>query len=58
MLIYMEPPLQKKIDAFNYSLNPGIMLLGTAETIDDNTDFETIDSRLKFFRKQKLLNSI
>jgi two-component system CheB/CheR fusion protein len=35
---------------FNYSLNPGIMLLGTAETIgQDNTDFETIDSRLKFF---------
>ena len=56
MLIYMEPPLQKKIIAlFNYSLNPnGIMLLGTAETLGhNNTDFETIDSKLKFFKKTK-----
>jgi two-component system CheB/CheR fusion protein len=56
MLIYMEPPLQKKLMAlFNYSLNPGgIMILGTAETLgQNNTDFEVIDSRLKFFKKKK-----
>ncbi len=56
MLIYMEPPLQKKLMAlFNYSLKPdGIMLLGTAETLgQNNTDFEIIDSRLKFFKKTK-----
>jgi two-component system CheB/CheR fusion protein len=56
MLIYMEPPLQKKLMAlFNYSLNPGgIMMLGTAETLgQENTDFDVIDSKLKFFRKTK-----
>ncbi|EIA08468.1 chemotaxis protein CheB [Flavobacterium frigoris] len=56
MLIYMEPPLQKKMMAlFNYSLNPGgIMVLGTAETLgQNNSDFEIIDSRLKFFKKTK-----
>lgn len=56
VLIYMEPPLQKKLMAlFNYSLNPGgIMILGTAETLgQNNTDFDVIDSRLKFFKKIK-----
>jgi two-component system CheB/CheR fusion protein len=56
MLIYMEPPLQKKIMAlFNYSLKPGgIMILGTAETLgQNNTDFDVIDSKLKFFKKTK-----
>lgn len=56
MLIYMEPPLQKKIMAlFNYSLKPGgIMILGTAETLgQNNTDFTVIDSKLKFFKKIK-----
>ncbi len=56
MLIYMEPPLQKKMmSLFNYSLNPrGIMLLGAAETLgQNNRDFEVIDARLKFFKKTK-----
>ena len=56
MLIYMEPPLQKKLMAlFNYSLKPGgIMLLGTAETLGQNdSGFEIIDSRLKFFKKTR-----
>jgi two-component system CheB/CheR fusion protein len=56
MLIYMEPPLQKKLMAlFNYSLNPsGIMLLGTAETLgQNNSGFEVLDSKLKIFKKTK-----
>jgi two-component system CheB/CheR fusion protein len=54
MLIYMEPALQKKvIGLFNYSLNPGgIMLLGSAETLGGHKDgFEEIDSRLKFYKR-------
>ena len=54
MLIYMEPELQKKLmSLFNYSLNTGgIMLLGTAETLGNNTEgFEEIDTRLKYFRR-------
>jgi two-component system CheB/CheR fusion protein len=56
MLIYMEPPLQKKLMAlFNYSLNPGgIMLLGMSETLgQENTSFEVIDSTLKIFKKTR-----
>ena len=54
MLIYMEPPLQKKlIELFNYSLLPGgIMVLGSAETIGRNTEgFEILDSKLKLFKR-------
>lgn len=54
MLIYMEPPLQKKLMAlFNYSLNPhGIMVLGTAESLGGQTEgFEELDSKLKIFRR-------
>jgi two-component system CheB/CheR fusion protein len=54
MLIYMEVELQKKIIAlFNYSLNAGgILLLGSAETLGAYTDgFETLDDKLKFFKK-------
>ncbi len=50
----MEPELQKKlITLFNYSLNPGgIMLLGTAETLGNhNFGFEELNSRLRIFRR-------
>jgi len=54
MLIYMEPELQKKmLTLFNYSLNPGgMMVLGTAETIGIHDEgFEEIDSRSKIFKR-------
>ncbi len=61
MLIYMEPELQNKlVDLFNYSLNPGgILLLGSAETLGNNSDgFETVDSHLKFFRRTKATRTV
>lgn len=54
MLIYMESELQLKlISLFNYSLNPGgIMLLGTAENLGTGAEgFLEIDPKLKFFRR-------
>ncbi len=54
MLIYMEPELQKKVIAlFNYSLNPGgMMVLGTAETLGNNKEgFENTDAKLKIFKR-------
>lgn len=48
MLIYMEPELQQKMmSLFNYSLNPGgIMLLGTAETLGTNKQgFKELDGK-------------
>jgi two-component system CheB/CheR fusion protein len=54
MLIYMEPDLQQKImSLFNYSLNPGgILVLGTAETLGNLKEgFEELDSRLKIFKR-------
>ncbi len=54
MLIYMESELQKKlITLFNYSLNPGgIMLLGTAETLgNNNLGFEELNSKLRIFKR-------
>jgi len=54
MLIYMEPELQRKlITLFNYSLNPGgIMLLGTAETLGNySIGFEELNSRLRIFKR-------
>jgi len=54
MLIYMESELQKKLIAlFNYSLNPGgILLLGSAETLGTKTDgFKEQDGKLKIFRR-------
>lgn len=62
MLIYMEPVLQKKLmNLFNYSLNPGgIMLLGTAETIGtQNEGFSELDSKFKIYRRSRnVANSI
>jgi two-component system CheB/CheR fusion protein len=60
MLIYMEPPLQKKlIDLFNYSLLPGgIMVLGSAETITRNNEgFEVVDAKLKLYKRTDLSTS-
>jgi len=54
MLIYMEPELQKKlISLFNYSLNPGgIMLLGTAETLGNHHfGFEELNSKFRIFKR-------
>lgn len=54
MLIYMEPPLQKKlIELFNYSLLPGgIMVLGSAEAISRNNEgFEVLDAKLKLYKR-------
>lgn len=54
MMIYMESELQKKlISLFNYSLNPGgILLLGTAETLGTNAEgFETLEAKLKLFKR-------
>lgn len=53
MLIYMEPELQKKlIGLFNYSLNPGgILVIGTAETIGGFGDgFKELDSKYKIYK--------
>jgi two-component system CheB/CheR fusion protein len=57
-LIYIEPELQKKlINLFNYSLNPGgIMILGTAETLGNkNAGFNVLDSKLKIFKRSGIL---
>jgi len=54
MLIYMEPELQKKlISLFNYSLNPGgILVLGSSETLGNNREgFDDIDTRLKIYKR-------
>ena len=53
LLIYLEPDLQKKIvSLFNYSLNPGgILILGTAETIGtQHYGFKELDSKLKLYK--------
>jgi two-component system, chemotaxis family, CheB/CheR fusion protein len=54
MLIYMDGELQKRlIDLFNFSLNPGgILVLGTAETIENEKGFfEEVDPKLKIYRR-------
>ena len=59
MLIYMETELQKKlISLFNYSLNPGgIMILGTAETIGiQNDGFIDLDAKLKIYKRSSVLS--
>ncbi len=57
MMIYMEAELQGKlISLFNYSLNPGgILLLGTAETIGNRQEgFTEIDTRLKIYKRDTI----
>ena len=54
MLIYMEPELQRKLlSLFNYSLNPGgILLLGTAETLGNSKyGFTELDAKLKIYKR-------
>ena len=53
MLIYMNIDLQKKLlSLFHYSLNQkGIMILGTAETINDRKEFFTnVNSKLRIYQ--------
>ncbi|MEZ4386966.1 MAG: chemotaxis protein CheB [Candidatus Krumholzibacteriia bacterium] len=55
LLIYLQPVLQQKvIDAFNFSLNPGgILMLGTSETAGDvGQHFDTLDPRQKLYRSR------
>lgn len=52
VLIYMEPPAQKKIiQAFNYALKPSrFLVLGKSETIGGNTElFEPLDKDLRIY---------
>lgn len=54
MLIYMEPELQRKlIPLFNYSLNPGgILVLGSSETLGNHINgIVEIDSKLKIYER-------
>ena len=55
LLIYMNSDLQKRIiPLFHYSLNDdGILLLGSSESIGDNTDsFMAFDSKSKIYKKK------
>ncbi|MEX0982355.1 MAG: chemotaxis protein CheB [Bacteroidales bacterium] len=54
LLIYMDPELQRKIlGLFYYSLNPdGVMVLGSSETLGNQSDFfTTVDTKLKIFKR-------
>lgn len=54
-LIYMKPPLQKKIlSAFHYALNPGrFLVLGTSESLGDMGDlFDAADRKGRIYRKK------
>jgi two-component system, chemotaxis family, CheB/CheR fusion protein len=55
VLIYLTSPLQKRVlPAFHYALNaPGFLVLGSAETVGDNTDlFEVVDRTNKIYAKK------
>ena len=57
-LIYMKPPLQKKIlSAFHYALNPGrFLVLGTSESLGDMGDlFDAVDRKGRIYRKKAVL---
>ncbi len=58
VLIYMDPPLQKKIlSLFHFTLNEnGYLFLGTSESIGEFSDlFSPVDVKAKIFRSKKLL---
>lgn len=58
MLIYMEPELQQKlITLFNYSLNPGgIMVLGISETPgSQKKGFHELDAKYKIYQRNTTL---
>ena len=57
LLIYLEPPLQKKaISLFHYALKPGgFLVLGTSESIGAYSDaFEIVDRKQRIFAKKKV----
>ncbi len=57
-LIYMKPPLQKKIlSAFHYALKPGrFLVLGTSETVGEMTDlFGAVDRKCRIYGKKEVL---
>jgi two-component system CheB/CheR fusion protein len=59
MLIYLEPELQKKIlSLFNYSLNPGgLLILGSAETTGTQNDgFRDLDPKKKIYMRSSSQN--
>jgi two-component system CheB/CheR fusion protein len=56
LLIYLEPPLQKKLMAtFHYALNgTGYLILGQSETIGSSGSlFSQVDKKLKLYAKKK-----
>ena len=57
VLIYLEPPLQKKLmNVFHYALKPnGFLLLGQAETVGPSTDlFSIADKTAKLYVKKSV----
>jgi two-component system CheB/CheR fusion protein len=61
VLIYMQPPLQKKIlRNFHYALNPdGFLVLGPSEGVGDaGTLFSEVDRKLKLFAKRNVPASV
>lgn len=55
LLIYMQPPLQKRVLAtLHYALRPdGYLLLGSSETVGDAADlFSLFDRKTKFYEKK------
>ena len=56
LLIYLERHVQRDvIDLFHYALNPdGILMLGSAESVDTTDLFRVEDKRLCFFRKRNV----
>jgi two-component system CheB/CheR fusion protein len=56
VLIYLATPLQKRVlPTFHYALNlPGYLVLGTAETVGENTDlFQIVDRANKIYVKKQ-----
>jgi two-component system, chemotaxis family, CheB/CheR fusion protein len=57
LLIYLSPVMQKQVlPTFHYALNvPGFLVLGTAETVGENTDlFELVDRANKIYGKKSV----
>lgn len=56
LLIYLERDVQKDvIELFHYSLNPeGMLVLGSAETMDGSDLFTVEEKKLRFFRKRNV----
>jgi two-component system CheB/CheR fusion protein len=57
LLIYMQPPLQKRVLATaHYALRPdGFLVLGSSETVGDAADlFSIVDSKSKIYEKKAI----